>query len=321
MPSTQLRGPLGARRNKGGAAYAGQGDGANQVEQTAETAGNGGEGECGRHCSAALCGHSHPFSAGGGAGRRVGVRGLRPLWGGPGGGGGVRSVRRGGAGGSLLRLYGAAGLCGWAAVCRRGHIDLCGELCLLRHKAAPQALGHASDRRAHQWLHRLHLPVRGRLADGGCDLFPDGAGPDCGGRLVLPAAAGPHAGGPGGGAALSRQKGQSDGAAVYRTDVPVRPVPGQGYFPGPCPGGGGGAGGGLAGGDRRGCGAGHGRRTCHGSGGQRGPAVRHGLRAVRPGRWGIPRTGEAPGRRGLSADQRRGGAVDLGPGAASVRAV
>lgn len=63
------------------------------------------------------------------------------------------------------------------------------------------------------------------------------------------------------------------------------------------------------------------RRTCHGSGGQRGPAVRHGLRAVRPGRWGIPRTGEAPGRRGLSADQRRGGAVDLGPGAASVRAV
>lgn len=63
---------------------------------------------------------------------------------------------------------------------------------------------------------------------------------------------------------------------------------------GQCPGGGGGAGGGLAGGDRRGCGAGHGRRTCHGSGGQRGPAVRHGLRAVRPGRWGIPRTGEAP---------------------------
>lgn len=41
MTPTQPCGPTEACRNKGGAAYAGQGDGANQVEQAAETAGNG----------------------------------------------------------------------------------------------------------------------------------------------------------------------------------------------------------------------------------------------------------------------------------------
>lgn len=71
---------------------------------------------------------------------------------------------------------------------------------------------------------------------------------------------------------------------------------------------------------RRG-GAGHGRRSVHGSGGQWGPAVCHGLRAVRSGRRGRPGEREAAGRRGLSAGQRRGGAVDLGPWSAPVRAV
>lgn len=138
---------------------------------------------------------------------------------------------------------------------------------------------------------------------------------------MLPAAAAPHAGGPGGGAAFPREAGQPDGAAVHRADVPVRPVSGQGHLPGAGFGGGGGAGGGLAGWDRRRGGAGHGRRSVHGSGGQWGPAVCHGLRAVRSGRRGRPGEREAAGRRGLSAGQRRGGAVDLGPWSAPVRAV
>lgn len=131
MTPTQPCGPTEACRNKGGAAYAGQGDGANQVEQAAETAGNGGEGERGCNRPDALCGYGHPFSSGGGAGRCVGVWGLRSLWSGAGWGGGLRRVRCGGAGGGLLRLYGAAGLCGRAAVCRRSHLDLCGGLRLL----------------------------------------------------------------------------------------------------------------------------------------------------------------------------------------------
>ena len=61
----------------------------------------------------------------------AGVWGLRSLWSGAGWGGGLRRVRCGGAGGGLLRLYGAAGLCGRAAVCRRSHLDLCGGLRLL----------------------------------------------------------------------------------------------------------------------------------------------------------------------------------------------
>ena len=92
MTPTQPCGPTEACRNKGGAAYAGQGDGANQVEQAAETAGNGGEGERGCNRPDALCGYSHPFSSGGGAGRCVGVWGLRSLWSGAGWGGGLRRV-------------------------------------------------------------------------------------------------------------------------------------------------------------------------------------------------------------------------------------
>ena len=108
-----------------------KGDGCKPGGTGCGDSGERGEGERGCNRPDALCGYGHPFSSGGGAGRCVGVWGLRSLW--------VALVGAAGSGvcgaaalvGSLLRLYGAAGLCGRAAVCRRSHLDLCGGLRLL----------------------------------------------------------------------------------------------------------------------------------------------------------------------------------------------
>ena len=159
--------------------------------------GERGEGECGRHCSAALCGHSHPFSAGGGAGLRVGVRGLRPF--------GVALVGRRGQ-----EVCGAAALVGACF----GYMVLLGFADGLRYAAAAILTFAVSF--AFYDIKLLRRPWAMPLIAGlinGCTgfIYPSEGGwrtvdviyfltelaLTVAARLVLPAAAGPHAGGPG----------------------------------------------------------------------------------------------------------------------------
>ena len=218
-------GRFGVVPHKGGAAYGGQGDGTGQAGQTAGAAVPGGEGERGRLRPAALRRRGHPLPTLGGAGGGGCLWGLRPLRGGPGGGGGLGGMRGGGPGGGLLRLSDPPGLHRRTAVHLRLHAHLRGELRLLRREAAAEALGHAHGGRAVQRYHRLYLPVRGRVADGGRGLLLHRVLSHRGRLLVLPAAPPPPAHRPGGGDPLPTEACQPGGAGLYGAHVPVLPDP------------------------------------------------------------------------------------------------
>ena len=139
--------------------------------------------------------------------------------------GGLGGVRGGSPGGGLLRLSDPPGLHRRTAVHLRIHAHLRGELRLLRHEAPAEALGHAHRGRAVQRRHRLYLPVRGRVADRGCDLFLHRVLSHRGRQLVLPAAPPPPAHRPGGGDSLPPEAGQPGGAGLHGAHVPVLPDP------------------------------------------------------------------------------------------------